>query len=67
MKRVEAVVIKNRGKSEVRCGKCGKLLFICKFFSEKSEKDVDKSSQYDIIVARCPRNDCKSDNLFRLY
>lgn len=63
MNKVEAVVIKTRGKSEVRCGKCGKLLFICKYLSENFEKPLDKSSQNVIIVARCPRNDCKADNL----
>lgn len=66
MERVEAIVIKNRGKCEVRCGKCGKLLFICKNLSESFDNRVDKSSQNGIIVARCPRNDCKSDNLFCL-
>lgn len=64
MKKVEAIVIKNRGKHEVRCGKCGKLLFVCKFLSENSEKAIDKSSQNVIIVSRCPRNDCKADNHF---
>ena len=63
MKEVEAIIIQNRGKKEVRCGKCGKLLFICKNFSEKCEKSLDKSSQNVIIVARCPRSDCKADNL----
>lgn len=63
MKKVDAVVIRTRGKCEIRCGKCGKLLFVYKFFSEKSELPVDKSSRNAIIVARCPRNDCKADNL----
>lgn len=62
MGKVEAVVIKNRGKSEVRCGKCGKLLFICEILTENFEKRLDESSQNVIIVARCPRNDCKADN-----
>lgn len=63
MKKVEAVVIRTRGKSEVRCGRCGKMLFVCKFLSENSVNPIDKSSQNVIIVARCPRNDCKTDNL----
>lgn len=66
MKEIEAVVLQVRGKVEVRCGNCGKLLFVCKFYSEHSEKVLDKSSQYGKIVARCPRNDCKSDNLLIL-
>lgn len=66
MKKIEAVVIKNRSKCEIRCGNCGKLLFVCKFLSENSEKVLDKSSQNVIIVARCTRNDCKTDNLLIL-
>lgn len=66
MKKVDAVVIKNRGKCEVRCRKCGKLLFVCKFLSENFEKRLDKSSQNVIIVARCPRSDCKADNLLHI-
>lgn len=66
MEKVDAVVIKNRGKSEVRCGKCGKLLFVCNFLSENSKKTLDKPTQSVIIVSRCPRNDCKADNLFRI-
>lgn len=63
MKKVQAVVIKTHRKSEVRCGKCGKLLFVCKFLSENFEKPLDETTQNVIIVARCPRNDCKTDNL----
>lgn len=62
MRKLDAVVIQSRGKTEVRCAKCGKLLFICKNFSKKSEKPLDESSQNVIIVARCPRSDCKADN-----
>ena len=63
MGKVDAIVIRNHGKYEVRCGKCGRLLFVCKLFSNNSEFPLDKSSQNVIIVARCPRNDCKTDNL----
>lgn len=66
MERVEAIIIKNRRKSEVRCGKCGKLLFVCNYLSENSKKTIDKSAQNVIIVSRCPRNDCKADNLFSI-
>ena len=69
MEKINATVIRNRGKSEVRCGNCGKLLLICKFIeknAENSEKPLDKSAQSAIIVVRCTRNDCKSDNLFLL-
>lgn len=63
MGKVDAVVIKTGAKYEVRCAKCGKLLFVCKNFLENCEKCIDKSSQSVIIVARCPRNSCKADNL----
>ena len=63
MKKVDAVVIKTNQKSEVRCAKCGKLLFVYKNFSENFGKTLDNSSQNVIIVARCPRNSCKADNL----
>ena len=63
MRKVDAVVIQTRGKLEIRCAKCGKLLFVCKIFSENFELPVDKTTQNAIIVARCPRNDCKADNL----
>ena len=62
MEKVDAIVISNRGKYEVRCGKCGKMLFTYEFSGEKNGKPVDKSSQYVIIVTRCTRNDCKADN-----
>ncbi len=62
MNKVDAVVIKTRKKWEVRCGRCGKLLFVLKLFSENSENPLDKSSQNAIIVARCSRSDCKADN-----
>ena len=66
MAKVDAIVILNKGKYEVRCSKCGKLLLTYKFSSENSEKPVDKSSQNVIIVTRCTRNDCKADNLLVL-
>ena len=67
MKEIEAIVIHNsRKKSEVRCGKCGKLLFICKNLSFFSEKQLTNRHKGLIIVSRCPRNDCKADNLLVL-
>ena len=69
MKEVNAVVIKSEGKHEVRCGSCGKLLLICKFSCENteiSENGLDKSAQNVIIVARCTRSNCKTDNLLFL-
>lgn len=63
MRKVEAVVIKTQAKWEVRCAKCGKLLFVLKNLSENFEKSLDKTTQNVIIVARCPRSDCKADNL----
>ena len=66
MEKVEAVVIQSRGKYEVRCAKCGKLLFFYKFSERNFSKPIDKSSQSVIIVARCTRNDCKTDNLLTL-
>ena len=67
MNNVDAVVIRCRGKYEVRCGKCGKLLLICKFTDKKAENivnPIDKTAQNVIIVARCTRSDCKADNSF---
>ena len=66
MKKIDAVVLKNRGKYEVRCGNCGKLLFVFDFFSENFKKGIDKPSPNVIIVARCPRNDCKKDNILEI-
>ena len=66
MGKVDAIVIQNKGKYEVRCAKCGKLLFKYKISLKNSEKPIDKSSQNVIIVTRCTRNDCKTDNLLIL-
>ena len=66
MGKVDAIIIKNRGKNEVRCGKCGKLLLTYKFSVDNMDKSVDKSSRSVIIVSRCTRNDCKADNLLVL-
>ena len=66
MEQVEAIVIRNKGKYEVRCAKCGKMLLTYRFSAEISEKPVDKSSQNVIIVTRCTRNDCKADNVLIL-
>ena len=62
MEKVNAIVISNRGKYEVRCGKCGKMLLTYEIFKGNIGKPVDKSSQSVIIVTRCTRNDCKADN-----
>lgn len=53
-----SIIIKNGDYNEVRCGNCGKLLFTF----EKSNNSVDISSQKVIIVSRCTRSGCKSDN-----
>ena len=66
MEKVDAIVIRNRGKHEVRCAKCGKLLFTYKFSEKNICNPVDKSSHDVIIVSRCTRNDCKADNLLVL-
>ena len=66
MEKVDAIVIYNRGKHEVRCGKCGKMLFTYKNSVENVDKPVDKSSRNVIIVSRCTRSDCKADNLLIL-
>lgn len=66
MAKVEAIVINNRGKNEVRCAVCGKLLFTYKFSVENVDKPVDNLSRSVIIVTRCTRNDCKTDNLLVL-
>lgn len=66
MAKVDAIVIRNRGKHEVRCAKCGKLLFTYKISAEKVDVAVDKSSRNVIIVSRCTRTDCKADNLLVL-
>lgn len=66
MGKVDAIVINNKGKHEVRCAKCGKMLFTYKISGENSENAVDKSAHNVIIVSRCTRNDCKADNLLTL-
>lgn len=66
MNKVDAIVIFNKGKYEVRCANCGKLLLTYKISEENFSKPVDNSSQNIIIVTRCTRNDCKTDNLLVL-
>ena len=66
MAKVDAIVIRNRGKCEVRCAKCGKMLFTYKISVENGDNPVDKSSRSVIIVSRCTRNDCKADNLLTI-
>lgn len=60
---IDAIVSKSDSKYEVRCGICGKLLFVIK---ENSKKGVDKPSLNVIMVARCTRNSCKADNQISL-
>lgn len=45
-------------KVEIRCKKCGKLLFIL------HKKGIDKRNNYDIIVSRCNR--CGKDNHIKI-
>lgn len=69
MEKVAAIVVKSRDKYEVRCRRCGKLLMNCKFANENvefSKNTIDNSTQNVIIVTRCTRNDCKTDNLLIL-
>lgn len=66
MDKVDAIVIHNQEKNEVRCGNCGKLLFTYKFSEENEDNVVDKTSRNVIIVSRCTRTDCKADNLLVL-
>lgn len=66
MEKVDAIVINNRGKNEVRCARCGKLLFTYKISVENGNNPVDKSAHNVIIVSRCTRTDCKADNLLVL-
>lgn len=66
MAKVDAIVIRNRGKYEVRCAKCGKMLFTYKISVENVDNPVDKTSRNVIIVSRCTRTDCKADNLLVL-
>lgn len=66
MRKAEAIIIQCEGKYEVRCANCGKLLMKYKISGENLQKGVDKSSRSVIIVTRCTRNDCKTDNLLVL-
>lgn len=66
MNKFDAIVIQTRGKYEVRCAKCGKLLLTYQITNKKADSPVDKSSQNVIIVSRCTRTDCKADNLLVL-
>lgn len=45
-------------KNEIRCKKCGKLLFII------FKKGIDKRNKTDIIVSRCNR--CGIDNSIKI-
>ena len=64
MSNIEAIITKfSDTKREVRCGTCGKLLFVTDGIFKNN---VDISSQDVIIVARCTRNSCKTDNCVKL-
>lgn len=60
--KAKAIIIRSKGRCEVRCAKCGKLLFNYKEIVDNVDKVVDKTKPNVIIVARCTRNDCKTDN-----
>ena len=66
METVKAIIIKNRGRQEVRCANCGKLLFFYEKSVDNVDNSVDNSSRNVTIVARCTRNDCKKDNTLQL-
>ena len=59
MNKTNAIITKTDSRHEVRCGLCGKLLFV---MNENSKNTVDISALNVIIVARCTRNSCKADN-----
>lgn len=56
------IVEKNDDFYEARCSHCGKLLFIFKKNRKNEKKGVDKTAHSVIIVSRCTRNSCKTDN-----
>ena len=56
------IVENNNGFYEARCVNCGKLLFTYKKSQKNLKKGVDKTAQFVIIVSRCTRNSCKTDN-----
>ena len=56
----KAIIVKSdNGMHEARCASCGKLLFT---FRKKGKTEVDKPSLSVIIVSRCTRSSCKTDN-----
>ena len=57
------ITVISEDKREVRCGLCGKLLFI---IDGTFKKQVDFTTQNVIIVSRCTRNSCKADNLISI-
>ena len=61
-----AIIVKSNDKYEVRCANCGKLLFTYNFSVDKSVETVDKVTQKVIIVSRCTRSGCRSDNIVTL-
>lgn len=56
------IVENNNGFYEARCSNCGKLLFTFKKIRKNGKKGVDKSAHFVIMVSRCTRNSCKTDN-----
>lgn len=62
-----AIIVENKnGLYEARCANCGKLLFTFCKNQTNLKIGVDKTAQFVIIVARCTRNSCKSDNEIQL-
>ena len=58
-----AIIVENdNGYTEARCANCGKLLFTFTKKLKNPKKSVDKTAQFVIIVSRCTRNSCKTDN-----
>ena len=62
MDKINAIIIQNHEKQEVRCANCGKLLFYLEKSVDYVDKAVDNLSPNVTIVARCTRSDCKKDN-----
>lgn len=63
---IDAIAIKKENETEVRCRNCGKLLFKVGENGKILNNDVDKMKPCVIIVSRCTRNGCKTDNVVRL-
>lgn len=63
-----AIIVENgNGVHEARCANCGKLLFTFKKIRKNAQKGVDNSAHFVIMVSRCTRNSCKTDNEILLH